>query len=135
MKKLSMSNWNRTLNRNVDIYLCYSYQLPTYISLEWEIEKEKEIKINPTIFSLTWILQWRVKTLSSKEHTSEYTSILKQKKTPAPGGRLIFKGNRYANFNFLWLVIFLLSLILVISLVFCCFILYFLLKTHYTKVY
>lgn len=43
------------------------------------MEEEKEIKIiSPTVFSFMWFLQKKVKTLDSKEYTSEYALILKQ---------------------------------------------------------
>lgn len=59
-------------------------------------------------------------------------------KTLAPGGGLILEGNKCVGFSSLWLVRFALPLILVVLLVFWCFILsffIFLLKTHQTEVY
>lgn len=80
------------------------------------MEEEKEIKIiSPTVFSFMWFLPKKKGENFRLQRIHQWICINSQAvKTPAPGGRLIFAGNRCVGLSSLWLVRFVVLLVWVI---------------------
>lgn len=73
--------------------LIYVTVMVTYLHLLGMRDgQRKGNQINPTVFSLSReFYNEGGENFKLKEHTSKYILILEQKKTPAPGGGLIFE--------------------------------------------